>query len=29
MVYHAGFSHGFNITEAVNIVTSDWIEYGV
>ena len=25
--YHAGFSHGFNISEAVNIATYDWIEY--
>ncbi len=26
-VYHAGFSHGFNISEAVNIATPDWIPY--
>lgn len=25
--YHAGFSHGFNISEAVNIATMDWIPY--
>jgi hypothetical protein len=26
-VYHAGFSHGFNISEAVNIATPDWIPF--
>ncbi len=26
-VYHCGFSHGFNINEAVNIATSDWIPF--
>ena len=26
-VYHAGFSHGYNIGEAVNIATPDWIPY--
>jgi histone demethylase JARID1 len=23
--YHAGFSHGFNCGEAVNLVTFEWI----
>lgn len=26
-VYHAGFSHGFNIGEAVNIALPDWIPF--
>jgi histone demethylase JARID1 len=25
--YHAGFSHGFNCAEAVNIVSMDWLRY--
>jgi len=25
--YHAGFSHGFNISEAVNIASYDWIPF--
>ena len=25
--YHAGFSHGFNCGEAVNIVSLDWMGY--
>lgn len=24
-VYHSGFSHGFNCTEAVNVISSHWI----
>jgi len=27
-VYHAGFSHGYNISEAVNIAIPDWIPFG-
>jgi hypothetical protein len=26
-VYHSGFSNGFNINEAVNIVTTDWLPF--
>lgn len=26
-VYHAGFSHGFNCAEAVNITIPEWIKY--
>jgi len=24
-VYHAGFSHGFNVSEAVNLAMPEWI----
>jgi len=24
-VYHAGFSHGFNVSEAVNLAVPEWI----
>eukprot|EP01016_Furgasonia_blochmanni_P055255 TRINITY_DN920_c0_g1_i8.p1 TRINITY_DN920_c0_g1~~TRINITY_DN920_c0_g1_i8.p1 ORF type:complete len:235 (-),score=35.90 TRINITY_DN920_c0_g1_i8:206-850(-) len=27
--YHAGFSHGFNIAEAVNVINGDWVDFGV
>ncbi|WOG86542.1 hypothetical protein DCAR_0205753 [Daucus carota subsp. sativus] len=26
--YHAGFSHGFNCAEAVNVSTGDWFSFG-
>lgn len=26
--FHMGFNMGSNISEAVNFVTSDWVEYG-
>ena len=25
--FHAGFSHGFNVSEAVNFVTVDWLHF--
>jgi len=27
--YHAGFSHGFNVGEAVNFATIEWIPWGI
>jgi len=27
--YHAGFSHGFNCGEAINIALPDWFQYGL
>ena len=27
-VYHCGFSNSFNVCEAVNLATADWIESG-
>jgi len=26
--YHAGFSHGWNVSEAVNVALVDWIPTG-
>jgi hypothetical protein len=25
--YHGGFSHGYNVSEAVNIATPGWLKY--
>lgn len=27
-VYHSGFSHGHNVSEAVNVATTDWMVDG-
>lgn len=27
--YHAGFSHGWNTSEAVNFATLDWLPFGL
>lgn len=27
-VYHCGFSHGYNVSEAVNVATPDWLAEG-